>query len=85
MTELDTLLARLGEEPAGSRLDGLEVRVMHGVARRREQIVERRGYLLACCLAIVVGTAASAMPGTPSSTEPLLGLPASAPSHLLID
>ncbi|MEJ2408197.1 MAG: hypothetical protein P8Y58_14635 [Novosphingobium sp.] len=85
MTELDTLLTRLGGETARSRLDGLETGVMTGLARHRERAVARRGYLLAGCLAVVVGTATSLAPGRPVPAEPLLGVPASAPSHLLVD
>ncbi|WP_067732403.1 hypothetical protein [Novosphingobium naphthalenivorans] len=85
MTELDTLLARLGEESAGARLDTLEARVMTGLAQRREQTAARRGYMLASCLAVIVGSAAAVAPHTPASSAPLLGVPAAAPSHLLVD
>lgn len=85
MTELDTLLTRLSQESGGPRLDTLEPRVMAGLALRRERTVARRGYLLAGCLAVVVGTAASVVPRTPGAAEPLLGVPAAAPSHLLAD
>lgn len=83
MTELDTLLIQLRREPPGSRLDGLEAQVMTGLAERREQMAARRGYVLAGCLAVFVGAAASIVPGAPVSAEPLLSVPAAAPSHLL--
>ena len=85
MTELDTLLTRLGAQSAGAQLDALEGPVMAGLVQRRERAAARRGYVLAGCLALFVGMAASVVPGAPVQAEPLLGVPAAAPSHLLMD
>lgn len=84
MSELDELLLRLAAEPAPA-LDGLDRAVMAGLGRRRERQVARRTLALAGGVAIFVGTAGALAPGAPASAEPLLGMPAAAPSHLLAD
>lgn len=84
MNELDHLLLRLRADPAPG-LDGLDGAVMAGLGRRRERQVARRTLALAGGVAFFVGTAGALVPGAPASAEPLLGLPAAAPSHLLAD
>lgn len=84
MNELDHLLLRLRADAAPG-LDGLDGAVMAGLGRRRERQVARRTLALAGGVAFFVGTAGALVPGAPASAEPLLGLPAAAPSHLLAD
>ena len=82
MSELDRMLLRLAAEPAPV-LDGLDSAVMTGLGRRRERQVARRTLALAGGVAFFVGAARTLVPGAPASAEPLLGMPAAAPSHLL--
>ncbi len=89
MSDLDDLLMTLRTEPAHAGLASLDAPVMAGLARSRaaaaEAGVSRRGMVLAGFVAVVVGTMATVIPGPPANAEPLLGVPASAPSHLLAD
>jgi hypothetical protein len=85
MTDLDELLARLREAPEPAGLAALDGPVMAGLSRRREALEARRGLALAGAIAICVGTVAALVPGNPAAAEPLLGVPSSAPSHLLAD
>jgi len=89
MSELDDQLMTLRAGPAHAGLAALDATVMAGLARAHAAAVEagvsRRGMLLAGLVAVVVGTMATVIPGTNAYAEPLLGVPASAPSHLLAD
>jgi hypothetical protein len=89
MNELDDMLARLRRESVPAALGGLEGPVMAGLAAGRERLSARRGFVLACGVAAVVGLwGGLSMPLAPTQhrhahVEPLLGMPAAAPSHLL--
>lgn len=85
MTDLDHLLQQLGAEPAPDRLTGLDEAVLAGLGRRRERDLARRSLALAGGVALVVGAASAGLPAAPAQAEPLLGMPAAAPSHLLVD
>ena len=89
MSELDDLLMTLRAAPVPAGLAGLNAPVMAGLASARaaaaETRVSRQGMAMAGIVAILVGTAGTVLPGTPAAAEPLLGVPASAPSHLLTD
>ncbi|AIT82330.1 hypothetical protein [Novosphingobium pentaromativorans] len=85
MDDLDRIIAQLREEPVPERLDAMEGSVMAGLTAARERLVARRGIVLGCAVAGLIGLwGGLALPGTQSVHEdPLLGLPAAAPSHLL--
>ena len=83
MSALDEMLLRLREAPMHAGVDRLEAPVMAGLAARIEARVARRGLVLASFVAILVGSVATLIPGGHAAAEPLLGLPADAPSHLL--
>lgn len=85
MTQLDHLLLQLGSEPLPDRLAGLDDAVLAGLGQRRERDLARRSFALAGGVALVVGAASAGLPGAPARAEPLLGMPAAAPSHLLAD
>lgn len=89
MSELEAMLMSLRAQPAPAWLASLDAPVIAGVARAREAAIEagvsRRGMVLAGVVAVAVGTTASLFPGSSASAEPLLGVPAYAPSHLLAD
>ncbi|WP_066552125.1 hypothetical protein [Croceicoccus bisphenolivorans] len=85
MHDLDAMLVSLHEEQVPARLAGIDSAVMDGLAARRERDLSRRGLVLAVCLAGSVGLALGIGGGSPAQAEPLLAMPASAPSHLLND
>lgn len=85
MSELDDILRQLRSEPVPGVLAGLDGAVLAGIGRRRESVVARRAIVVAGCVALVVGVAGALAPSAPASAEPLLGVPAAAPSHLLAD
>ncbi|WP_313442781.1 hypothetical protein [Novosphingobium sp.] len=87
MKQVDQMLSLLRNEPLPLALGTIEVSVMAGLAAGRERVAGRRGFALACGVAAVVGlwgglsTPASSL--RDSRAEPVLGVPAAAPSHLL--
>lgn len=83
MTQLDTLFDSLRAAPAPDALDAIEAAVFTGVARQRERAVARRGLILAGVISMVVGTTASLFPSSEARADPIFGIPANAPSHLL--
>jgi hypothetical protein len=83
MSELDSMLNMLREEPCDSRLEALDAAVMAGLARRRESGMTQRGLALAGLVAVVVGVTSSLAAQAPRPAQPLLGVPDAAPSHLL--
>lgn len=85
MSELDTLLTALGDKPVPAALLTIEGGVLAGLAARRDAVAARRGLVLAGVVAAFVGIVGAVVPGAPASAEPLLGVPAGAPSHLLAD
>ena len=85
MSELDELLTALRDEPAPARFADFDIAVMAGLARHREAQVSRRSLALACLVAALVGVSAMSMSRPSVAAEPLIGIPETAPSHLLID
>ena len=85
MSELDDLLAALRDQPVHAGLAAIDGSVLTGLAHRREAAVSRRGMALAGLVAIAVGASTNLMPGAAIAAEPLLSVPANAPSHLLAD
>ncbi len=85
MADLDEILGELGATPSPPALARIEGGVMLGLAARREAGVARRGMVMAMGVAAVVGIAGSVVPAAPAQAEPLFGVPAGAPSHLLAD
>mgnify|MGYP007086363428 CR=1 FL=1 len=89
MNEVDQMFALLRGEPVPGALGGIDGAVMAGLASGRERLATRRGLVLACGVAAVVGLwGGLALPvAVPerdhAHAEPLLGMPAAAPSHLL--
>ncbi|PKB19046.1 hypothetical protein B0I00_1273 [Novosphingobium kunmingense] len=85
MNQLDMTLARLGNDQLPASLDGLDAAVLGGIGPRRERQIARRTLALAGAIGVLVGTAgAIAAPG-PAMAEPIFGVPAAAPSSLLLD
>lgn len=89
MNEVDDMLSLLRGEPLPGALGTMDGAVMAGLAAGRERLAGRRGMALACGVAAVVGLWGGLSLPTASSqprhaqVEPLLGMPSSAPSHLL--
>lgn len=89
MNEVDEIFALLRGEPLPAELGTIDGAVMTGLAAGRESRTGRRGMALACGVAAVVGLGGGlALPVSASQrdhghVEPLLGMPAAAPSHLL--
>jgi len=85
MNDLDAVLSAIREEPVPSRLYAIDDTVMDGLGAYRERQFSRRGLVLATLVAGSIGLSFGIGSGTPASAEPMLGVPASAPSHLLAD
>ncbi len=85
MADLDDILGELGTMPSPPALALIGSDVMQGLAVRREAGIARRGMVMAVAVAAVVGVAGSVVPAVPAQAEPLFGVPAGAPSHLLAD
>lgn len=85
MSKLDLALARLNEDCGNMSMPDLSAPVLAGFALLRERQASRRGMVLASAVALVVGSASALLPTRPAMAEPLLGIPASAPSSLLIN
>lgn len=89
MNELDELLGQLGTQPVPTALAGLDGAVLAGLDARREARLARRSLALAGGVALLVGGAGALAPASRASAEPLpqllSGMPAAAPSHLLVD
>ena len=89
MNEVDQMFALLRGEPVPGALGEIDGAVMAGLASGRERKSAQRGLVLACGVAAVVGLwGGLALPvalpeRAHAHTEPLLGMPAAAPSHLL--
>lgn len=89
MNDLDEMLSLLRDEPLPGALAAMDSVVMVGLAAGRERLVGQRGIVLACGVAAVVGLwggflLPDAQTGTRhAQVDPLLGVPAAAPSHLL--
>lgn len=87
MTELDTVFAAMRERPMPHALGAIDAPVLAGLARLRERQTALRSLSLACVVAGMVWLWAGGGTPTPGSrdVEALLGVPASAPSSLLVD
>jgi hypothetical protein len=83
MNKLDRHFSNLRDVPLPAGLAVIESCVFEGIAARREATVARRGLILAAAVSLVVGLSASLLPTTEARAEPLLGVPAEAPSRLL--
>lgn len=90
MKDMDDIFALLRDEPVSDRLAGLDEAVLSGLARQRDRMAGRQGMILACAVAAFVGLwGGLALPvsltgrGGHANADPVLGLPAAAPSHLL--
>ncbi|MEO6715856.1 MAG: hypothetical protein ABIM50_01200 [Novosphingobium sp.] len=83
MTQLDTILQSLSAAPAPDALGAIESGVFAGVALQRERAVARRGLVLAGAISMAIGTSASLVPASEARADPIFGIPANAPSHLL--
>lgn len=84
MTDLDDMLDAVRAMPTDGRLETMDVAVMGGIARRREQVTARRSLMLAGVLAIGIGWAGSIMPAAPAQASPMpIGMSDYAPSRLL--
>lgn len=83
MNDLDRILTILSDQPSPGELAGVEAPVMAGLVSLRERRIARRGLALAGFVAAFVGSAAALVPAGPAVAEPLLAMPAAAPSHLL--
>lgn len=85
MNKLDDILDELRAKPPHSALTEIDATVFAGMARRRDQQASRRGMLLAGVIAVTIGAAGGVIPSSSANAEPLFGIPAEAPSHLLAD
>lgn len=86
MTELDTAFAALRDRPMPDALGCIDQSVMSGLAALRERQTSLRSLSLACVVAGLVGLwAGVGNPASPKAAETLLGVPAAAPSSLLVD
>lgn len=85
MGDIDDMLLRLGAEPVPAALAELDGAVLARIGQRREARMVRRTMMLAGCVAMVAGMAGTIVQAGPAVAEPLLGVPAVAPSRLLAD
>ena len=83
MDRIDIMLESLRDDDVPAGLAGIDGAVMDGLSARRERDFTRRGMMLAACIAASAGLALGLDRGAPVSDEPLLGVPMTAPSHLL--
>jgi len=86
MTDVDQLLAQIGELPLDPRLAGIDGAVFAGLAEAAKPAVPRAAFGAITGFAMVAGILASSFPDTPSARADLypLGTPvALAPSTLL--
>lgn len=86
MTDLDHLLASLGDLPLDPRLAGIDNAVFAGVEAARQPVISRVGLGAVAALAMLVGAMATAVPSRPAyAASPYpLGIPRDlAPSTLL--
>ena len=83
MNKLDCQLSELRDVPLPAELCAIDQRVFKGIASRREAAVTSRGLILAGAVSMVIGLSASLVSVSEARAEPLLGVPAEAPSRLL--
>lgn len=85
MNDIDAMLATLRDQPLPGRLGELDAVVFDGLAALRDRQSSRRAMALAIIVAGFVGFAGGIGANSPASAQPLFGIPAAAPSHLLAD
>lgn len=85
MSDLDRILTLLNDQPVHGGLAGMEGPVMAGLARLKDRRMARNSLVLAGFVAAFVGSAGTLVSTGPAVAEPLLGVPANAPSQLLAD
>lgn len=85
MNDIDAVFSAIRDAPVPSRLYAIDDTVIEGLDAYREHQFSRRGLILATVVAGTIGFTFGIGSGTPASAEPILGVPASAPSHLLAD
>ncbi|RVQ69134.1 hypothetical protein EKN06_02710 [Croceicoccus ponticola] len=85
MHDIDTMLAALNDEGLPAQLATIDGPVMKGLGAYGERQFSRRGMVLAIGIAGFLGLSLGIDGGAPAAAEPLLAMPASAPSHLLND
>jgi phosphoribosylcarboxyaminoimidazole (NCAIR) mutase len=84
MSNTDALLLSLAAEPLPAELQGIKPEVMSRLLRRLEARGARRSLAMAGLIAIAVGAANGLSPPSDAyAAQPLLGVPAQAPSNLL--
>jgi hypothetical protein len=84
MTKLDAIFEQVRAVPAPDALAGIEAPVLAGLSMRQEQAMSRRGLVLAGAIAMVIGTFASVFPASEARAVSVFGVPAAAPSNLLV-
>lgn len=88
---MDDIFALLRDEPIPDVLGRLDGAILSDLALERERVRGRRGMALACAVAALVGlwgglalpTSLTGRSSFHANADPVLGIPASAPSHLL--
>ncbi|HZU63986.1 MAG TPA: hypothetical protein VFF98_09910 [Novosphingobium sp.] len=86
MTDLDRLLARLGQLPPDARLAGIDEAVFAGLAAARDPVLPRGALGAVAGLALLLGALAGGLPAAPAGGALPLGVPGElAPSSLLGD
>jgi hypothetical protein len=88
MTDIDHLLASLGQMPLDPRLGAIDDAVMDGLYAARQPVVSNMGLGAVVAMAMVVGAMAAVLPAKPAEASPVMpfGVPQDlAPSALLGD
>ena len=85
MTRTEKLLAMLATENVPEQLDGIEAGVFLRFGRKLEARAARRSLAMACFIAAFIGGGSAVFPRSSAEAElPPLGVPAEAPSNLLM-
>lgn len=83
MTELESQIDQMRKVPLPEGLFRIEHAVLSGAMARREAKIARRGLIVAGAVSLVIGLSAGLFPAGEAQAEPLLSVPATAPSRLL--
>lgn len=83
MIELESQFDQMREVPLPEGLFRIEHAVLSGAMARREAKIARRGLIVAGAVSLVIGLSAGLVPAGKAQAEPLLSVPAKAPSRLL--
>lgn len=86
MTDLDSVLAQMGNAAPDPRLEGMDAAVLAGVAAWRERVRARRSFVVTGVVALGIGLSASIVSprGAQAEQMALNAVPAIAPSSLLL-